>query len=257
MERRSRTSRRLILSGEDDLRTPTANAREVASAIPGSHLLVVPHTGHSVLTDEPTHCASEALQAMFASKPVAPCAPTPPPASLRPPPLPPRRLALVAPARGYGGVPGRTLQAVALTLGDFVRQLLVQVTLSGSVESLFSTLRIGGLRAGWAQLASGALKLHDYTYVPGVAISGSVKAEAETLQVGGSTAAHGSLHRGPHNSLVGTLGGRHVALSAAAIATAAIVGAEDAVASSHSGLRGSVARAAARRLAELLARVEP
>jgi pimeloyl-ACP methyl ester carboxylesterase len=249
----------LILSGEDDLRTPTANAREVASAIPDSHLLVVPHTGHSVLTAEPTTCASEALQAMFASKPVAPCAPTPPPASMRPPPLPPRRLALLAPARGYSGLPGRTLRAVALTLGDFIRQLALRLSLSGPSEGLSvqSTLRTGGLRAGWAGLIRGALRLHDYTYVPGVAISGSIKAEADTLLVGGSMAARGSLHRGANHSLVGTLGGRHVTLSAAAIATAAIVGTDNAVASSYSGPRGAAARTAARRLAELLGRVEP
>ncbi len=36
----------LILSGADDLRTPTANARRVAAQIPDAHLLVVPNTGH-------------------------------------------------------------------------------------------------------------------------------------------------------------------------------------------------------------------
>jgi pimeloyl-ACP methyl ester carboxylesterase len=81
----------LILSGADDLRTPTANAREVAAQIPGSHLLVVPNTGHSVLSSDPTHCASDALQALFAEKPIEPCAATPPPANLRPTPLPPAR----------------------------------------------------------------------------------------------------------------------------------------------------------------------
>ncbi len=82
----------LILSGADDLRTPTSNAREVAAEIPGSHLLVVPYTGHSVLTDEQTSCASEALQALFAQKPVKQCPPAPVPASLRPPPPPPTRI---------------------------------------------------------------------------------------------------------------------------------------------------------------------
>ena len=49
-----------------------------------------------------------------------------------PPPLPPLRLALVSPAKGYSGLPGRTLHAVALTLDDFIRQLALQLTLSGS-----------------------------------------------------------------------------------------------------------------------------
>lgn len=217
----------LILSGADDLRTPTANAREVAAQIPDAHLLVVPYTGHSVLGQEQTPCASEALQAMFAAKPIKPCAPAPIPTSLRPPPLPPLRLTLVAPAQGYGGLPGRTLHAVTLTLADVIRQLALQLSMSDSLEAL-SMLRTGGLRAGWAELASSGLSLHDYSYVPGMTVSGSIRAGAESFQVSGPSAADGSLHAEPHKALVGTLGGRHVTLSASslanAIATAAIVG---------------------------------
>ncbi|HWX44810.1 MAG TPA: alpha/beta hydrolase, partial [Solirubrobacteraceae bacterium] len=55
----------LILSGADDLRTPTANARALAAQIPDAHLLVVPNTGHAVLESEPTPCARNALRAMF------------------------------------------------------------------------------------------------------------------------------------------------------------------------------------------------
>jgi pimeloyl-ACP methyl ester carboxylesterase len=246
----------LILSGADDLRTPTANAREVAAQIPDSHLLVVPDTGHSVLTQDQTACASDALQALFAGGAVKPCPPEPPPASLRPPPLPPARLALVAPVSGYSGVRGRTLHAVALTLQDFIRQLVLQLTLDGSLESLLAPQRIGGLRAGWLELANGAFSLHGYSYVPGVTISGSIKAESEDLQIGGSAAAHGTLRGAPHKSLVGMLGGLHVVLPASAIATAAIVG-DDAQAGSLRDPGGSRARGAARRLAELLDRIEP
>jgi pimeloyl-ACP methyl ester carboxylesterase len=248
----------LILSGADDLRTPTANAREVAAEIPDAHLLVVPYTGHSVLTEEQTSCASEALHALFSAKPVKPCAAAPPPPSLRPPPLPPPRLALVSPTNGYAGLPGRTLHAVALTLTDFIRQLALQLTLIGSAEeiSALPTLRTGGLRAGWGEFAGETLSLHGYSYVPGMTVSGSIKAGTEDLQVGGPTAAHGTLRLGPHKSLVGTLGGLHVVLSASSIATAAIVG-SDAQTSSHAGSGGSAARAAARRLAELLGSLEP
>ena len=235
----------LILSGADDLRTPTANAREVAAQIPDSHLLVVPDTGHSVLTEEQTRCASEALQALFASSSVRPCRPAPPPPSLRPPPLPPLRLALVSPIKPYRGLPGRTLDAVRLTLQDFVRQL----ALSGSPESV-TTLRIGGLRAGWARFAGDAFSLHGYSYIPGMTISGSIAAGVVDLRVSGSAAAQGTLQLGPHKSLVGTLGGRHVVLSASSTATAAIVG-TDAQASYHLGA-GAGARAAARRLVQLL-----
>jgi len=233
----------LILSGADDLRTPTAGAREVAAAIPDAHLLVVPDTGHSVLTQEQGSCASDALQALFAAKPIQPCARTPPPASLRPPPLPPLRLADVAPAKGSGGRAGRTLHAVALTLGDFIRQLLLQLTVGGSEGGA----AIGGLRAGWAQLTGGALVLHGYSYVPGVTVSGSIKDEVEQLRIGGASAAGGTLRSGPHKSLVGTLGGRQVTLPASSIASAAIVGG-DAQESLHRGRGGSAARIAARLL---------
>jgi pimeloyl-ACP methyl ester carboxylesterase len=247
----------LILSGADDLRTPTANAREVAAQIPDAHLLVVPYTGHSVLGEEPTSCAHEALLALFANTPVKPCAPAPAPAQLRPQPLPPTRLALVAPAHGYGGLPGRTLHAVTLTLVDAIHQLELHLALSGSLEDL-SSLRTGGLRAGWAEIANDALSLHDYSYIPGVTISGSIEAGTENFQVSGPSAAHGSLHAAPHKALAGTLGGLHVTLSASslasAIATAAIVG-DDARASSYSGGHGG--RRGTRRLAQLIGGIEP
>jgi pimeloyl-ACP methyl ester carboxylesterase len=247
----------LILSGADDLRTPTANAREVAAQIPDSHLLVVPYTGHSVLTEEQTRCASEALQALFAPSTVKPCRAAPPPPSLHPPPLPPLRLARVSPANGYRGLPGRTLHAVSLTLDDYIRQLALQIELSSFSEHLTAlpTLRTGGLRAGWAEFTAGTFSLHGYSYVPGMTVSGSIKAEAVDLQVGGSAAAHGTLRRGPHHSLVGTFGGIHVVLPANSTATTAIV-ASDAQASYHSGADAS-GRAGARRLAELLGRIQP
>src|SRR5271154_1278948 len=81
----------LILSGTEDLRTPTANAREVAAQIPGSKLLVVPNVGHSVLGDDPTNCSLDALKALFLGAPIKPCPASPPLLSLTP--LAPARLA--------------------------------------------------------------------------------------------------------------------------------------------------------------------
>jgi pimeloyl-ACP methyl ester carboxylesterase len=246
----------LILSGEADLRTPTSNAREVAGQIPDARLLVVPQTAHSVLTTEAGACAKTALQALFAGRPVEPCHATPPPPLLRPPPLPPVHLALVRPTRGYRGLPGRTLHAVTLTLGDFARQLLLALgSLGASSEAAFALpeLRSGGLRAGWAQVAKGALVFHGYAYVPGVTLSGEIKAEEADLQIGGSAAAHGTLRLGAHNALVGMLGGRHVRVTPSASGSAAIVGI-DAQASSNFASGRSAARAAARELARLIGR---
>jgi pimeloyl-ACP methyl ester carboxylesterase len=203
----------LILSGANDLRTPTANAREVAAQIPGSHLLVVPDAGHSVLGSDPTHCASKALQALFAGDPIKPCAATPPPPPiLRPTPLAPARLADVAPAKGNHGLAGRTLEAVVLTLDDFDRQLALRLVkqLTGSNLGGLAILRTGGLRAGWAGLVNEAVSFDRYSYVPGVTVSGKLTPQATELRIGGSEAAHGSLRLGPKKTLEGVLGGRHV-----------------------------------------------
>jgi pimeloyl-ACP methyl ester carboxylesterase len=246
----------LILSGTDDLRTPTSNAQAVATQIPDSHLLVVPNTGHSVLTNEPTPCAREALLAMFAHKPIKQCRLSPPPPVLQPPPLPPTRLPDVPLAKGNRGRPGRTLQAVVLTLGDFIRQFELQLleTLGSSQLSKLPSLRSGGLRAGWAQFTAQTLSFHDYSYIPGVTISGTIKSNRLQLRVGGSAAARGDLRLGPHHALVGVLGGRRVHLSSSPTATAAIVGG-DAQASPALGPGGPVARAAVHRLAGLLGRL--
>jgi pimeloyl-ACP methyl ester carboxylesterase len=74
----------LILSGAEDLRTPTSSAREVAREIPGSHLLVVPYTGHSVLGSDPSDCSRRALQALFDGRPIRACPARPEPGFLRP-----------------------------------------------------------------------------------------------------------------------------------------------------------------------------
>jgi hypothetical protein len=246
----------LILSGEADLRTPTSSAREVAAQIPDSRLLVDPGTGHSVLTAEPGDCAKQGLQAMFAGRPVEPCRASAAPPALRPAPLPPVRLAVVAPAKGYRGLPGRTLHAVKLTLGDFARQLVLALTSSGpSGEGLMSlpSLQTGGLRSGWGQLDKGALIFHRYAYVPGVTLSGAIKAEAADLTIGGRSAAPGTLRLGAHHALVGKLGGRRVQISPNASGTAAIVGV-DAQATPNLASGRAAPRSAARELARLVGR---
>lgn len=247
----------LILSGADDLRTPTANAREVAVQIPDAHLLVVPYTGHSVLTGDSTECASQALQALFAAKTIAPCHVTPPPISLRPPPLPPLRLHSLSVVFGSHGLPGRTLHAVALTLSDTLRQVLLHLRGSSLAEILQGPkLRAGGLRAGWAEYANNAFTFHGVSYVPGVTVSGTIKSEAADLKVSGSGDAHGTLRLGAHHALVGKLGGSHVVLPADSRASAAIVGTNEQE-SSNSATGRAAALAGIRRLSQLLVWVQP
>jgi len=202
----------LILSGADDLRTPTANAREVAAEVPGAHLLVVPDVGHSVLGDDLSGCSTAALQALFAGAAIKPCGPARPEPLDLPTPVPPASLDDVPPAPQNSGRPGRTLEAVALTLSDLARQasyLTLARLGAGSLTGL-STLNVGGLHAGWAELNAGKLHLHDYVYVPGVRISGTVASEQISLTVEGASAAHGFITLGPADTLAGLLEGRRL-----------------------------------------------
>jgi pimeloyl-ACP methyl ester carboxylesterase len=202
----------LILSGADDLRTPTANARQVASQIPDANLLVAPDTGHSVLGSDPTPCAHNALLAQFEGRPVRRCKTVKPPVFWLPTPLSPRDIAQVAPAAGNHGLPGRTVKATALTLADFARQILL-AALENPLEALLggSPVRTGGLRAGWGEFSHDSFTLHSYSYVPGVSVSGILSLTGTgTLHVGGSAAAGGTLAVGAHGSLTGILGGGHV-----------------------------------------------
>ena len=246
----------LILSGEVDLRTPTSGAREVQAMIPGSHLLVVPMVGHSVLGSDPTSCAEHALQAVFRGRAIAACRRGPTPARLRPSPPPPRSLAHVSPARHYSGLPGRTVHAVQLTMLDLAGQLALTLETSISAEDLFSLplLRTGGLRSGWAELNTTAVSFHDYSFVPGVTITGSLRVETGDLRIGGTAAAHGTLRLGAHHMLVGILGGRSVRLPASGDRSAAIV-AGHAAASSNPSDGSRAGRAGAQRLALALTRI--
>ena len=218
----------LILSGADDLRTPTANAREVAAQITGSKLLVVPNVGHSVLGDDPTNCSLNALRALFAGTPIKACAAATPPPLLSLTPLPPARLADVAPARGNRGKPGRTLEAVLETLADFDRQLALQALAQLTAGNLagVSSLNVGGLRSGWAGPADGKLILHGYSYVPGVTVSGEISAQRIALDVAGRRAARGTLlanlsSGGSQTTLSGFLEGRRVSVSSSGEAASA------------------------------------
>jgi hypothetical protein len=145
---------------------------------------------------------------------------------------------------------------VTLTLGDFARQLLLQLASGApSGESLFSppALQTGGLRAGWAQLVKGTIIFHGYSFVPGVTLSGDIKPEAAQLRIGGSAAAHGTLRQGAGGALVGTLGGRRVHIQPNAQGTAAIVGVDE-QASSHFASGRAASRSVARQLARLIGR---
>jgi pimeloyl-ACP methyl ester carboxylesterase len=238
----------LIVSGAEDLRTPTAGARRVAAMIPDAHLLVVPDTGHSVLTTEPGSCAIDALHALFAGHAVRRCKRSAPPSYLQPTPLAPRSASRLSPLRGYSGSPGRTLRAVALTLDDLVRQLSITIGEAGGLEAAaHSPLRSGGLRGGWAALSPRRVRIHGYSYVPGVSLSGWTGYEHLYLRVSGHAAATGSLRLSAHEELVGELGGQSIRISLRRLRKVAPSGESLA---QVAGVRGPVPAGLASRLAK-------
>jgi pimeloyl-ACP methyl ester carboxylesterase len=209
----------LILSGEQDLRTPTSTARSLAARIPGAQLLVVPFTGHSVLGSDLSDCSSLAVQAFFADRPVQPCTSAANP--FAPTPMTPTRLAYVRPPATLGGRPGKTLVAVLDTLVDLNRQLIA-ATLQAERE-LPSGSSFGGLRGGYARLTSSAATLKDFSFVPGVKLDARFpvhdgRLQATDIRVSGSQASPGTVRFGGSSTRVtGTLGSRRFHLSLAKV----------------------------------------
>ncbi|MGA9875320.1 MAG: alpha/beta fold hydrolase [Solirubrobacteraceae bacterium] len=241
----------LILSGAQDLRTPTSGAEAVAARIPGSHLLVVPYTGHSVLGTEFSGCAQTAVKAFFGGVAVQPCAATANP--FAPTPITPAKLALVKPVGGLAGRTGSTLAVVLETIVDLERQV-VGATLQAEQE-LPSGSSFGGLRGGYARITSSALQLHRLSFVNGVQISGtfliqSGRLQATNLHVEGSQAARGLVRIGGGAHVTGTLGGHRFDVDLAKVKLASAHGdPADATWQTLSSLRwASVQRADSREL---------
>ncbi|HYM45203.1 MAG TPA: alpha/beta fold hydrolase [Solirubrobacteraceae bacterium] len=206
----------LILSGAQDLRTPTAYARRVAARIAGSQLLVVPFTGHSVLGSDFSRCAEQTVEAFFGGAAaffggavVQSCtstndlfAPTPPT---------PTKLAYIHPPSVLGGRPGQTLTAVLDTIVDLDRQVTA-ATLEADAELPVGS-SFGGLRGGYARLEASAVLLKGFSFVPGVQLSGTFpvrngELRTATIRISGSQAARGTVRVGSGKKVSGTLGGK-------------------------------------------------
>jgi pimeloyl-ACP methyl ester carboxylesterase len=210
----------LILSGEQDMRTPTSNARAVAAEVPDAQLLLVPFTGHSVLGSDLSDCSALAVQDFFAAVPVEPCANTP--NQFSPTPITPRRLAAIRPPHGLSGRPGKTAVAVLDTLVD-LNQQVIAATLQADVEQLPSGSSFGGLRGGYAKLTRKTATLKDFSLVPGVQLSATFPIrdghlQSASITVSGTQAANGTVRFGSSSThIVGTLGSRHIDLDVAKV----------------------------------------
>ena len=206
----------LILSGAQDLRTPTAYAQRVAQEIPDSHLVVVPFTGHSVLGSDFSGCAMDAVNAFFEGATIHACATSI--NEFSPTPLSPTSLDHVKPMTGLRGRPARTLTAVLETMTDLARQV-IGAALEAD-QRLPSGSSFGGLRGGYASIGASAVRLAHFSFVPGVQISGTFpirngKLQPATVAVLGAEAAHGSVRLAAGERVAGTLGDRHFNLNLA------------------------------------------
>jgi len=200
----------LVLSGLLDLRTPPADARDVASAFPAGQLMAVPNRAHGVLRTD-VACGQEALEAFVAGRPVGnPCADSPPLLAIQP--RPPRSRAGLAPAAGVAGVRGRTVAAVRATVADALAVAVASAPNGGEVET--GGLRAGRLR-GTRDGATGAvdLTLRGLAYVPGVRVHGRLRGDAAgiagTVRVRARRAS-GRLTLAADGTVRGRLGGREV-----------------------------------------------
>jgi pimeloyl-ACP methyl ester carboxylesterase len=213
----------LILSGEQDLRTPTADARAVAARIPGAQLLVVPFTGHSVLGADFSSCAEDAVEAFFAGANVLPCATSSDP--FAPTPVTPTRLAYIHPPAVLGGRPGQTLTAVLDTVLDLARQV-IGATLQANAELPVGS-SFGGLRGGYARLSSSSVVLHDFSFVRGVRLSGTFpvrqgRLRAATIRISGRAASPGAVRLGSRKRVTGRLGGQRFSVNVARVKLARV-----------------------------------
>ncbi|HEX3510891.1 MAG TPA: alpha/beta fold hydrolase [Solirubrobacteraceae bacterium] len=212
----------LILSGAQDMRTPTAQARRVAAEIPDAQVVVVPYTGHSVIGSDLGNCAEHALAAFFAGSSVPACEPTQ--NLFAPTPVNPTRLSAVAPAKGVPGRAGRTLAAAIETIIDLNRQI-IGATIQAE-QNLPNGAGFGGLHGGYARLSATSVTLHSYSAVPGVTLTGALRLQngtlaASSLRIGGSAASRGTVRLGSgFKRISGTLGGRHFSLAIAQSARA-------------------------------------
>ncbi len=212
----------LILSGEQDLRTPTSGARAVAALIPDAQLLTVPFTGHSVVGSDLTDCTAKALTAFFSGLAVAQC----PSAKdvLPPPPVAPADLARVRPPAGLPGQTGRTVVAVLDTLHDLGRQVTAATIQAGA--KLPNGASFGGLRGGYTRLSPTRVTMRAYSFISGVQLTGTFtvsrgKLLRSTIVVGGPSAATGVISFGSADRFVtGVLGGHAFALSLARVKVA-------------------------------------
>ena len=202
----------LVLAGDRDIRTPTANAVTIASRFRQGRVLVVPGAGHSVLNHSP--CAADAVRTWLrGGVPAAVCSRF----SLYIPPVGAWRksVATTPAATGVPGLAGRTLAALVQTIRDAEDAWMLTRRSQETTIGL-----VGGLLT---PDPNGVIRLRRYSSVAGLTVTGNIELRMDpygdpvvpltvrygTLRVTGAGAARGSVTL-TGNRLAGSLGRRTV-----------------------------------------------
>jgi pimeloyl-ACP methyl ester carboxylesterase len=211
----------LILSGDQDLRTPRSDALALAARMPSARVVAVPLAGHSTLGSDPGFCAESAVAEFLAGREPRACRRRAPDFLVAPIGLPPRGLRTLRPVPGPPPHVGRTLVAVADTFEMLGRSVFVELLPRVAETDVrhVRAFRLGGLRAGSLTFTRRAAILRRYSVVPGVTLSGRITTggdddDAPTrMRVGGRAAARGLLRIGDR-WISGRLGGHRVRVRA-------------------------------------------
>jgi pimeloyl-ACP methyl ester carboxylesterase len=193
----------LLVSGQDDLRTPLEGAQRLAALLPHSSVVSVPGTGHSVFGSDLTGCSDRALRAFFLSRKVQTgCKRTQ--GRIRPDGPIAASIAQVRPAAAKG-IRGRTVAAAALTVFDVLEQ-----SADALLSNPFGIIHGGGLRGGRYFETTKTIALRDVVFIPGVHVTGQVsEGGVATLRIRGKAASRGHIHIA-RGRVTGVLGGRTV-----------------------------------------------
>jgi len=179
----------LILSGDEDLRTPYEQDLTIASEYSNVQILRIPGAGHSTTTSDRTGCARNAMIAFLAGGSVPSSCPNPTQPLALPPP--PSSLNDVRPTGTGRSLAARGANAVAQT----IQEILGQPSPVG-----------GGLHGGFYREHDARLEFHHLVDIPGVSISGSLSLKSPMGRLAVSGRVRGALRlRG--TMLVGRLNG--------------------------------------------------
>jgi len=215
----------LVLSGDQDLRTPNEDAKATAARFPDSSYVQVPGNGHDELGGDVTGCARQALTRFVAGRTVGdPCAGLT--NLIDPLPVAPTRLTQVPPVRGTGGIPGRSALAALATVDDMTAVAVIRL-FNGAKALGYGGLRGGYFTGTFANSTGITTRLHSVVYVPGISVSGHLQQRkldlppTGTLTVHGGRRGSGALRLSRDGTVSGTIGGKTVKVRAAAQAARA------------------------------------